>query len=332
MPRAILYPRANARSGGTEPTLVEKHIIGEHESGWVFTAEIPLEEAPSSVSIPGFTEVTTGSPATGQFDVAYDAVDDTPETRGGAIKFNAANDGTEVTITYKGRGTRVSAGMFNDLQKIVGPWNINLPKAVADTPDDEFDGSSLAGKWTAVTGSAGTVSLVSTMQVGDNSVAKTVELRQDYTLPDGKSILAAVTATVLADTGHTTDEMRAALALNDTDSSFASGVNTRLWAMKVQASNAFEIALYNGTTLIGRTTTEAMLGQRVYLRLHRSGTTYFGFYSFDGTMWVPLGSHAAGAAHSNVWIVGQSAAAFTGVRPIQAFHWVRQGGSGVFPW
>ena len=78
--------------------------------------------------------------------------------------------------------------------------NLEFGKTATDTPDDEFDTGSLDGKWTAVSGSSGTVDLLGTtgstydfttrsgelLMQGYNGAA--VELRQDYTLPDGNSI------------------------------------------------------------------------------------------------------------------------------------------------
>jgi hypothetical protein len=342
MPRTVLYDLANERSPGTEVSKTEKHIIGEHESGWVFTKEVPLEEGPSTVSIPGFTEVTDGTPAAGEFDVAYDVV--TPESRGGAIKFNAADDGTEITITYNGRGSIISAGMINDLQRIVGPWSINLRKAVADTPDDDFDAASLDGKWTVVNGAGGTVSLTGTsggiyelfpeqsllaIQVNNGAL---VNLRQDYTLPDGKSIILAMNpALVLAgQSGIVNNELRVGLYLNASDTSPETGSHTGIvldadtdgWRIGAPSN-------FNSTPVSG---TPAGLGDTIYLRIQRAGLVYHRYFSLSGLVWVPMGSDTEASALDNVWIGTTSAAAFGSPKPIITFPWIRLGGPGLFPW
>jgi hypothetical protein len=343
MPRTVLYELANERSPGTEVTKTEKHIIGEHESGWVFTKEVPLQEGPSTVSIPGFTEVTDGSPAAGEFDVAYDVA--TPESRGGAIKFNAADDGTEVTITYKGRGSIVSAGMVNDLQRIVGPWNINLPKAVADTPDDDFAAATLDAKWTVTDGGAGTVSLLGGSSTGiyelfpDHSLmavqvdnANHVLMRQSYTLPDGKSIVARLGLAWQGQnpTGGANNELQAGISLDSSDTDPEAGTFLEL-ILDTSASIQPRILGWDGAALLDNAD-RALMGASVYLRITRSGTGYVPMYSLDGWTWVVGNSKTIATAPTRLWLFFQSDADPGDPLPITVVHWVRLGGIGLFPW
>jgi hypothetical protein len=346
MPRSVLYDRANERSGGSEVTQTEKHIVGEHESGWIFTSEVPLQEAPSSVTVTGstgdWTEVTDGTPATKEYDVAYDIA--TPESRAGAIKFNSSDDGEAVTIVYEGRGTKPFAGMFNDLQRIVGPWSINLPKAVADTPDDDFDASSLDGKWTAVNGSSGTVSLTGTsgaiyqlfpdqsllaIQVDNGSL---VNLRQDYTLADGKSLILAMNAALVLDgqSGISNNELRVGLYLNSDNAGPETGSHTGI-VLDADA-DGWRIAAPNGFNSTPVSGTAPGLGDTIYLRILRAGLVYHRFFSLSGLVWVPMGGDTEASALDNVWIATTSAAAFGTPKPIITFPWIREGSNGLFPW
>lgn len=349
MPRTVLYDLANERSAGTEVSKTEKHIIGEHESGWVFTKEVPLEESPSTVTIAGFTEVTDGTPAAGEFDVAYDVA--TPESRGGAIKFNATNDGTEVTIVYKGRGSIISAGMMNDVQHITGKWNINLRKAKADTPDDEFDGAALDPKWTAVNGTSGTVNLLGTTGgiyearpeesrlLAQLANGANVNLRQAYTLPDGQSLIVKLWPAFTWDVDDTTSSaLLLLLALNDSTTVVqpGSGVSFHVGVQTIDdaAGDGLRVLFRNdaGAATIASTNRAGQGGGPYYLRLARSTLTYYAFFSRTGDVWVPLKSLTAASAPAQLWLSLSSAAAMSNPQPIIAVDWLRLGGNGVFPW
>jgi hypothetical protein len=361
MPRSVLYDRANERSGGSEVTKTEKHIVGEHESGWIFTSEVPLEEAPSTVSVTGstgdWTEVTDGTPATKEYDVAYDIA--TPESRGGAIKFNATDDGQAVTVVYEGRGTKPFAGMFNDLQDSVGQWNINMRKAVVDTPDDEFNSSThFAAGWTAVTGSAGAISLVGSGSTGAAGIyqlhpeqslllaqisnGKNVYLKRAFTLATGNSIVAKVIpahpwgVSDVAQVG-----IQAVIALNGSTSSPEPGsapsihVGVQLIDDGSQTPNdgLRVFARNDGTaTTVANTYRVMPAGMPYYFRIARSSTVYYFFYSNDGIGWLSMASAALASAPSQLWLAFKSAAAMSNPQPIIAVDWVRQGGNGVFPW
>jgi hypothetical protein len=351
MPRSVLYDRANERSGGSEVTKTEKHIVGEHESGWIFTSEVPLEEGPSSVVVTGstgaWTEVTDGTPATKEYDVAYDIA--TPESRAGAIKFNSSDDGEAVTIQYEGRGTKPFAGMFNDLQDSVGQWNINMRKAVADTPDEEFNSSThFAGLWTVVDGSTGTINLIGStggvyhlypdrsVLVMQLSNGNNVKLRQQFTLPTGKSMIAKVALGGHAKgTNVVNNELQAIFGFGGSTAAVdggSAGTYSALY-LDTDTTNKYEVLGFNGTVSTIDTDRFWMVGQPVYLRIARSSSKYYHSYSLDGMSWAPGDAfHAISSTSLYLWIEGRSAAAAGTPSPTVTWYWVRQGDNDYFPW
>ena len=222
-----------------------------------------------------------------------------------------------------------------------------IVKASVDTPDDEFDSTSLDPKWTVVGGATGTVDLIGTtggiydlatrsgwLLVQANN-GNSVRFRQDYTLPDGKSMILALSPCILADGAPTisNNEIRVLLTLNDDDTDEVSG-NVIDISYDAQANSARILFLRDNVTVVGGTTADSLViaGKRMYFRIHRSSLTYYGFFSLDGFSWLPLGSSTVGSALNNVWISVISAAAFGTPVPIQAIDWIREGGAGIDPW
>lgn len=106
--------KINQRAIGAELLIVnETHVVGTTavattSSGQIRLIEVPLQESPSSVAIPGFTEVT-GTPGTNEFKVDY---------TNGRITFNVSRNGDTVFVTYKGRGSIIDAEDINELQQV----------------------------------------------------------------------------------------------------------------------------------------------------------------------------------------------------------------------
>jgi hypothetical protein len=231
---------------------------------------------------------------------------------------------------------------------------LNSKKAVVDTPDDEFEAETLDAQWTAVTGTLGTVDLFETgevekfdlttrpgwmlMQAGSAADQK-VELRQDWTLGDGESIVVAIAwawATSDGETGITTNEQRLGIGLNDTDSGHDAGAYIYLAAdVDVDSSR---LLLYDGSTALASTksTTDDSVaiagGELTFLRISRIGTTYRGSISNDGMAWQPFGSKTIGTAPTNLWLFCESPSASQDPVPIHAVYWVRQGTNALDPW
>ena len=80
--------------------------------GVIRLVEVPQAPAPSStVSIPGYTEIFSGSPTGTQFIVNYTT---------GVITFNLTQDGNSVSVSYIGLGSEIAAEDINELQEPVG--------------------------------------------------------------------------------------------------------------------------------------------------------------------------------------------------------------------
>lgn len=117
---SIAYTKKhNKRAVGNEVVISnEQHLIGI--SG-VFTStpnmtrlvEVPLMESPSSVIIPGYTEVPLDGPAPLSFQFAVDY-------SLGYITFNPLQNGNTIFATYKGRGSEIDAQDVDELQTPVG--------------------------------------------------------------------------------------------------------------------------------------------------------------------------------------------------------------------
>ena len=71
--------------------------------------QVPLQDSPSSVTISGYTEITSGEPTSGQFIVDYPANHGT-----GYIKFHSSQNGAVVSVNYKGIGSPNEAAVYND--------------------------------------------------------------------------------------------------------------------------------------------------------------------------------------------------------------------------
>lgn len=256
-----------------------------------------------------------------------------------------------------------SSGSTGDTQEVTPSTGLLMASAVlrsnqfgridyktgsADTPDDDFDSGTLDAKWTVVTGASGTVDLLETgttvaeydlatrpgwmlMQAGRNT-GQEVALRQDYTVPDGNSILCAVAVSYGA--GTTTEINNATqirLSLNDNNTSSRSGNYVEM-SVDSQASTAPRIYVASS---VGADFAGAGLAVRVvFFRIARSGLVYYPFFSADGSTWTPCGSRTFGSALDNVWIRVECLATITSgcPVPIVAYDWVRLGTNGLDPW
>lgn len=220
-------------------------------------------------------------------------------------------------------------------------------KGSTDTPDDLFPGTSLDGKWTVVAGSAGTLTTAffnadanrNVYEVDDGRLlvqvgnADEVSLRQDYTLPDGNSIIAAIEVPYPGSSG---DNSRVTLSLNDNDTGPGSGnaihatieQDTGEWVFQ-GLSGAF--ATTGGVEIA---TGRAIVSELVYLRITRTGLLYRTWGSINrGRSWTMLGSLTPGGAFNNVWLNFLGDALGTNEpNPIYTVYWVQQGSNDLDPW
>jgi len=226
-------------------------------------------------------------------------------------------------------------------------FDIDEPPTSPGTPNDEFSAGTLDVKWTLVSGSAGTVSMISTdttpiydlasrsgwllVQVGAN---REFEIRQDYTLPSGSSIVLSLAPNLLADNNIANDELLIGLALNDSDTNYDAN-NYVFMTLDPNAGGVRWAYFRTGGTLVGSTLDGNPIAEvpgQHYVRILRAGDVYYGYMSHDGITWMPLGSYTPAAILDNIWIVVHSKASFSTPNPIQAFGWIREGGSGIDPW
>lgn len=85
----------------------EAHVIPINAPFVIYPNEAPLQESPSTVVIPEFTEVAA-QPSRREFQVDY--------TYGtGEIRFHPSDAGTSITVSYKGKGSPALTSHFNKL-------------------------------------------------------------------------------------------------------------------------------------------------------------------------------------------------------------------------
>lgn len=221
-------------------------------------------------------------------------------------------------------------------------------KGTTDTPDDEFASSTLDAKWTAVDGSAAAVALFELgeverydlttrsgwllMQAGSGA-GQRVMLRQDYTLPDGKSIVVALAPSVTSDAdsqaGIANNEQWAGVCINDDDSDWNAGEYSAVM-FDVDANGA-RILGWDGVVKGHSGGLVSAVGV-IYLRLSRVGSIIYFSWSRDGATWMHIGQDTRAGVASNVWLFTEATVSGGEPVPVQAFDWIRLGTNGVDPW
>lgn len=218
------------------------------------------------------------------------------------------------------------------------------PYTTSTAVDDEFIGTSLDPKWTVVSGSAGTVSLLDTTagvaryQVVDRLLVQVapsalLTMRQDYTIPDGGSVVAAVEVPWVGSGG---DNGRFYLWANtdDTSPTVADAIGTGI----EQDGGLFELqGLTDAISITGgvEITARDIASDLLYLRITRSGLLYRGWVSTNlGRSWSIIVNKTAAAALTNVWFyaLGPSALGLNGGNPIYTVYWIRGGDDNLDPW
>jgi hypothetical protein len=275
----------------------------------------------------------------------------TAETDIAAIDDGGANTAAEVRTA-----------LTSVLARADGAWSpiLSVKGSVDDPPDDEFDDSTgmsgavngLDAKWTAVSGTSGTVSITETgevekydltsrpgwllMQAGSSADQK-VELRQDFTLGDGDSIVLAMATPWAASDGQAgivNNELWTGLCLNTSDAGYDQG--TFLVLLFDTNQSGIRLLTYDGTNFIASTSESATpgmhipVGQLIYLRMIRASTVIHCFWSADGSTWMPMGSDTI--SPTNIWLFAESTVLAGEPVPVVAVYWVRQGGNGFDPW
>lgn len=328
-----------------------------------FTANVGVDNVSSGQSVwlaPTFT-TSESVPLNFRWDRQTTSAS-TPTQYGGSVDlYLAADDEIYLTITttsdtsfdVRDDGTYMSIVRLDTETALRASWSPILDhKPTTDTPDDEFDSTTLDGKWTAVSGSSGTVSLTETSNVTKYDLTtrpgwllvqagrggtQDVELRQDYTLSDGDSIVLSCAVPMPMDAeGADNSDFEVGVALNDNDTGPEAGNFARI--LVAANTGVVGVSVYDGTEVFRSYTNTSPTGtsndQRFYLRLIRSGTNYYPFFSRDGAAWSPLGDGlAVGATLSNVWIYARNNTSYSDAFiPIAAVDWIRQGTNALDPW
>lgn len=224
---------------------------------------------------------------------------------------------------------------------------LHSTKASSDTPDDEFDSETLDGKWTVVGGATlGTVDLMEAgnvskydlvsrpgwllMQAGANT-SQVVSLRQDYTMADAESIVAAVAFSVTDPEGIANNELPIAIGVNDSDVSWYAGLHFHV-GLETDATQLNIKSWQRGTAVYG-SMANVQIGSVFFLRIVRSGTIFHGFVSTDGSAWVNVGSlNMTAGMPNNLWLFVQPFATNETPVPIIAVKWFRSGTNNLDPW
>lgn len=219
------------------------------------------------------------------------------------------------------------------------PDLLNSTKSAADTPDAEFDAS--IAPFTAVAGSSGTASLLAasgsgvydvTSQTGwllmQMGTGATVNLRQDYTLPDGESIVAPISLALDLAATPSNNEIITGIAVNDSDSDPFGGTAGQTAVLEIDteasASAPARVIGWDGSTFIGPPGSWYSLRDLNFLRISRTGLNYDLFYSSNGFSWTYLGRKTMATAATNVWLFGSSQATMAN-RIVIGVPWFRQG-------
>jgi len=229
---------------------------------------------------------------------------------------------------------------------------IDRPPDTPHAANDEFDSPTLDAIWTVVQGTAGTVDLAGAtggiydltsrpgwllMQAGTN---QHVRLRQDYTLGDGESVIACIAIALQAagEPGITDSYLDCGIAVsNRTDDWHAGDYATVHLDSEVGAWRIFGGGGLNGVanpavSVPGANVSFPHIAQRFYFRILRDGLDYYTMWSADGATWFPFVKATLPQAATSIWLFAQVDDPVPTPLPIQAFDWVRIGGSGVDPW
>jgi hypothetical protein len=121
----------------------EAHVVPVSNPYTISLSHVPQLNSPSTVIIPGFTEVT-GLPSSNQFLVNYSG------TGAGSVMFSAFNGGNAITATFTTAGDNIVAEWFNSLQTSV----VSIENFIVS-------GLGISGNYVPVTGATvnGTITL-----------------------------------------------------------------------------------------------------------------------------------------------------------------------------
>ena len=314
--------------------------------GGIVDATLVYSDATPSLgraALTGDVTAAAGSNATviANDAVTYAKIQNVTDNRLLGRSAGSSGDVQEITT---GSGIILSSGVLSS-NRIYGLLDV---KPTVDTPDDEFNSTTLDPKWTVVSGGSGTVSIMSTgttlqvydlttrpgwllTQVGKNT-GQVMAIRQDYTLPDGNSIVMALSYCCgTSNAVNTNNGTQFQIGLNDNDTSIISG-NYFYFLVDAEAGGFSRTFITSsvGSDIIGQGT---VLSGLIYLRIFRVGLVYHCFASTSqAPAWIFIGTKTMPSASTNIWIQASSSASITGPAAINGVDWIRQGTNNLDPW
>lgn len=305
-------------------------------------------------------------PAVAAPDYYIITLDPVADGNGPELVYVTAHTGSATTATIS-RGEEGTTGVEHalgvdmligvatplDLKSNRVQYAIDMVKAADDTPDDNFNGASLDGKWTVVSGATKTPdywennpTVHSGYNVNDRlefslfDDPAEVLLRQDFTLGDGDCLVVKWTL------GGFIDSTSGVGAVNNGYWQLGVGDND-VWASTTEGTSLLffwdtsitdeHIRRYDGAAFAGTNAGDSegqpFFGGALYMRVIREGLVYKWFSSYDGRVWSPYAPYTATGALTDVWLRTHCATT-AGQRPtISTCEWIRQGsGTAVNPW
>jgi hypothetical protein len=223
-------------------------------------------------------------------------------------------------------------------------------KPTSDTPDDDFEASSLTG-WSTIGVSTGAISILANSSNSRYSLTerpghlvvltgtnRSFQFRKSYTVPDAKSLILAVSPAINSDSGIVSGEVYCGLALANTDVAWNDDEYLAIYFNAI--SNQVQvISEYEGPIIIGSTGGTSSTGHgtlssagQMYFRIARATLTYHCFVSRDGVTWTGLNTHTETSAFTNVYIFGGTTSSMTGNDVVHSFDWIRLGTNNLDPW
>lgn len=261
-----------------------------------------------------------------------------------------------MSYRYAAAGGSGSSGFAGNFDTIIDP-----PPAAAAAPDDEFAVAGLDPKWTAVAGSvlapdpnlagvnAGSYQVPGNgllhVQASGPAPANEVALRQDYTLPENRCVIAKLLYGQNPDVySFNAAHNIAAFTINNSDVSHSSGDRITLQCSMTQDNPTFrsgglgriEKQGFGGAVTIPAAS-DAVPGEHVYFRFIRgTGNRYISQVSFSGLGWVTMSDDTTPTPLDNIWIrhnfvIDCTVSFVTSRIPIHSWDWVREGTIDPFP-
>lgn len=240
------------------------------------------------------------------------------------------------------------------IQWLMGPtiadveaeYSIDLPKQDSSDFDEDFTGDIIDAKWTVTDGSSGTVDLTGgiagtydvesrrgwLLAQPDNS--SNVYMRQDVTLGDGESIVMSLAPSISFGSGAVNGGFNLGITLNDNDANPTSETVADRASVFLEALDGvgWSISYFENGSPAASTQNTSVAIERVFLRIARDGTDYWGMWSMDGRSWNVFETEIASAtAPDNIWIHLQAASAVVPI-PVHSINWIRLGSNNVDPW